>query len=200
MPTVQGPKRAQKLERMPVMLRLILLAVFIVLPLLEIALLVKLGAILGFWPTFGLVIATAIAGTTILHHQGFAVLRRTQEALAEGHPPIGPVVDGVFLLMSGLMLITPGLITDSFGLLLLVPPVRRAVARWSLRKLFANGTVSGSVFTGSRSSQPHDSSPRQDASRRPGKSSSAPVIEGEFERLDETTSPPRPNVRDRSER
>jgi UPF0716 protein FxsA len=183
---------------MPVMLRLILLAVFIVLPLLEIALLVKLGAVLGFWPTFGLVIATAIAGTTILHHQGFAVLRRTQEALAEGHPPIGPVVDGVFLLMSGLMLITPGLITDSFGLLLLVPPVRRAIARWSMRKIIENGTVSASVFTGSRSSQRQGSSQRQDAPKRPGKSSSAPVIEGEFERLDETTGAPRSNGRDRS--
>ena len=174
------------------MLRLILLAIFIVLPLLEIAFLVKLGAVLGFWPTFGLVIVTAIAGTTILHHQGFAVLRRTQEAMAEGHPPVAPVVDGVFLLMSGLMLITPGLITDSFGLLLLIPQVRRAIAHWMMRKLFASATVTGGVFTEAGSAQrrgaPPQTGARSGASRGRSAPHDAPIIEGEYERLDDPTS------------
>jgi UPF0716 protein FxsA len=177
-------------------MRLVLLVVFIVFPLLEIALLVKLGAILGFWPTIGLVIATAIAGTTILHRQGFAVLRRSQEAIAEGKPPIEPVADGVFLLISGLLLITPGLITDSIGILLLVPPVRKAIARWSLRKILSKGNVAGGVFTQSGEAQWRNPGPasrpsaRQSGSRRPSPGSDAPIIEGEFERLDETAGTP----------
>lgn len=178
------------------MLRIVLLAVFIVFPLLEIALLVKLGSIFGFWPTFGLVIATAIAGTTILHHQGFAVLRRSQEAMAQGHPPIEPVVDGVFLLISGLLLIAPGLITDSIGVLLLVPPIRKAIARWSLRKVLSNGGLTGGVFTQTREHQwrkpdpARPASARQGEPRRPPPVSDGPIIEGEFERLDEKTGAP----------
>ncbi len=177
-------------------MRLVLLAVFIVFPLLEIALLVKLGAVLGFWPTFGLVIGTAILGSSVLHHQGFAVLRRSQEALAEGHPPIGPVVDGVFLLIAGLFLIAPGLITDSFGLLLLVPPVRRAIARWSFRTVLANGKVSGSVFKQTRESRWRKtgpaSGPVNERPRPPGRhTSESQVIDGEFERIDERTADPR---------
>lgn len=165
------------------MLRIALLAVFIVFPLLEIALLVKLGSMFGFWPTFGLVIATAVAGTTILHHQGFAVLRRTQDAMAAGKPPIEPVTDGLFLLASGLLLITPGLITDSMGVLLLVPPIRKAITRWSLRKVLQNGTLTDSIFTQS-SGERHGQKPGP--SSRPSTPRDGPTIEGEFERLDET--------------
>lgn len=180
------------------MLRIVLLAVFIVFPLLEIALLIKLGSIFGFWPTFGLVIATAIAGTTILHQQGFAVLARSQEAMAQGQPPIEPVVDGVFLLISGLLLITPGLITDSIGVLLLVPPIRKAIARWSLRKVLNTGQHSRGDSKPNREHEWRNADPARPASarqgepRRPSPASDAPIIEGEFERVDETTGPPKP--------
>lgn len=179
-------------------MRLALLIVFIVFPLLEIALLVKLGSLLGFWPTFALVLGTAALGSSILHHQGFAVLRRSQEAIAEGHAPIEPVVDGLFLLISGMLLITPGLITDSMGLLLLVPPVRRAIARWSVAKVLDNGSVPGGIFSGSGerswrgSADARRPGPNEGAARRPASRGDAPVIDGEFERLDETTAPPRP--------
>jgi UPF0716 protein FxsA len=174
-------------------MRLFLLIVFIVFPMLEIALLVKLGSALGFWPSFGIVIATGILGSTVLRHQGFAVLRRSQDALAEGHPPIEPVVDGLFL-------ITPGFMSDIIGVLLLVPPIRKTVARWSLRKVLTSGSFQGGVFTQTRETRwsrtgpdPRSAADPQ-ASRRPRPDiSDAPIIEGEFERLDETTVPPRQN-------
>jgi UPF0716 protein FxsA len=176
-------------------MRLVLLAVFIVFPLLEIALLVKLGSVFGFWPTFGIVVGTAVLGSSVLHHQGFAVLRRGQEALAAGRPPIEPVVDGVFLLISGLFLITPGLITDSIGILLLIPPLRRMIAKWSFGKLLANGTMSGSVFTQTRETgwgnRSPASGPAHDPRRSASPKSGGPVIDGEFERLDERTPEPR---------
>lgn len=171
-------------------MRLILLVAFIVFPLVEIALLVKLGAVLGFWPAFGLIVVTAIVGTSVLRSQGFAVLRRCQEALAQGRPPIEPVVDGFFLLVAGLLLIAPGLITDSLGVGLLVPPVRRAVARWSLQTLRANATVGGGVFSG----PDYETGQRQPQnSARPGsRRQDAPIIEGDYERVDDPTGAPPP--------
>lgn len=173
------------------MLRLVLLVVFIVFPLLEIALLVKLGGVLGFWPSLGLVIAAAIAGTTILQRQGFAVLQRSQEAIAEGHPPIEPVLDGLFLLIAGMLLITPGLITDFFGLLLLVPPVRMAIAKWALRRVLSGATVTGGVATHQSetkrrgSENENRSGAGRSGARRPAAHSEPPIIEGEFERVEE---------------
>jgi UPF0716 protein FxsA len=176
-------------------MRLALLIVFIVFPLLEIALLVKLGSMFGFWPTFALVIGTAVLGSSILHHQGFAVLRRSQAALAEGHPPVEPVVDGLFLLIAGMFLITPGLITDSVGLVLLVPPVRRYIARWSVKKFLEGGFITGAIIKEQGEPQWSDTpdQPRgtiNPQARRPSPRANAPVIDGEFERVDETTARP----------
>jgi len=177
-------------------MRLVLFVLFIAFPMLEIALLVKLGSALGFWPSIGIIVATGILGSTVLRHQGFAVVRRSQEAIAAGKAPIEPVFDGMFLFAAGLLLITPGFLSDVIGLLLLIPPLRRTIARGLLRKFMQNGTVTGAVFESSREARgprtAHTNPERSGPPRRPGARSGgpAPVIEGEFERVDEP-SPPR---------
>ncbi len=168
-------------------MRLILLVVLIVFPLAELAILIKLGSIFGFWPTFGLVVLTAILGTTILHRQGFEVLKRTEEAISLGRPPIGPVVDGVLLLAAGLLLITPGLIADTAGLLLLIPPVRRWIAHSAFKR------VLGPFMPDAQKTKPNQqreaASPRSAGQKgqlgpNQDRRAQGPVIDADFEQID----------------
>jgi UPF0716 protein FxsA len=163
-------------------MRLLLFAAFTAIPLTEIALLVLLGRWIGFWATMGIIIATAVVGTYVLHRQGFVVMERTMAAINAGKPPIAPVVDGGFLLLSGMLLITPGLITDSVGLLLLIPWVRHRIAAAAVRRVvkspaFREATAANGAFK-----------PRPEPD---GPAPEGPVIDGEFERLDER-APRRP--------
>jgi len=112
-----------------------LLLVFIAVPLLEIALLIKAGDSFGFWPTLSIVIFTAILGTVMLRWQGMSVMTRAQQTLREGRMPVESVADGVFLLLAGAFLLTPGLLTDGIGFAFLVPQVRRWLGSKILRAL-----------------------------------------------------------------
>jgi UPF0716 protein FxsA len=174
-------------------MRLGFLALFIAVPLIELALLIKIGAVIGVWPTIALVILTAVVGTTILRHQGLQTLQRLSDAMQSGEPPVGPVVDGVFLLMAGGFLLTPGILTDAVGFALLVPPVRRFIARWAVKQIFQHGTVRVRTFgmdSGSARSNQHDRDARPDSRRRnpkarPSRNADGPIIEGDFERMDD---------------
>jgi UPF0716 protein FxsA len=108
---------------------LVLLAAFIAVPLVEIALFIMVGGEIGLWPTLGVVVATAIVGTFLLRFQGFAVARAARSQLAEGTPPVEPMLHGVCLIFAAAFLITPGFFTDAVGFLLLLPPVRLLVIR-----------------------------------------------------------------------
>jgi UPF0716 protein FxsA len=187
--------------------RLLLLAAFIIIPLIEIVLLIKVGGAIGVLATVFIVIATAVVGTSLLHRQGFGVLARANEAMNSGKVPLESVIEGVFLLIAGAFLLTPGLLTDTFGFLLLVPPVRRAMAAWSLKKLMASGSVSGGVFTsGPAGGETGDDWPGAERGRPKGwvrgagqrrpRNSAPDIIEGDYERVDErTVSPSRDNNR-----
>jgi UPF0716 protein FxsA len=152
---------------------------FIVFPLVELALLIRTGQLIGLWPTLGIVVITAAVGGIILHQQGYAMMNRAVQAVEEGAPPVEPVVDGAFLVLAGALLIAPGLITDTVGFLLLIPPFRRVAGQWCLNRLMASPNMHVRVFT------------RRGQRRRAGEASTAdhsergPVIEGEFEQLDE---------------
>lgn len=162
-------------------MRLALLLTFLAVPLLELALLVKLSQWIGFWPTVALVVATAVIGITVMQRQGMAALGRAMAAMASGRPPIEPVLDGALLMLAGGLLLAPGLLTDLAGALLLIPPVRRAVATWC----FGRGTgwvdVEGSER---RRSEPQE---RQNTARD---SAGGQVIDGEYTRVDEHTIDP----------
>lgn len=98
---------------------------FILIPVVEIWLFVKVGGVIGAWQTAGLVVAIALAGAILVRIQGFAVLDRARATLAAGEFPTAALFDGLFVLIAGFLLITPGFLTDIAGGLLFIPPLRR---------------------------------------------------------------------------
>ena len=108
--------------------RLILL--FIALPLLEMAILIKLGEKLGFGHTIALVVVTGILGASLAKQQGFRVFRRIQQELNSGKIPASELIDGLLILIGGIVLLTPGLLTDLFGFALLIPWLRQRLKKW----------------------------------------------------------------------
>ena len=117
--------------------RLVLL--FTVIPALEIYLLIQVGAAIGGINTLLLIVATGVVGAHYARMQGFEVVRRLQESMHAGRPPAGEMVDGALLLVGGAMLLTPGLLTDAFGLSLVFPPSRefwkQLFVQWLRRKV-----------------------------------------------------------------
>ena len=158
------------------MARLLLGLALIALPFVELTLLVKTGQTIGFWPTLGLLVAAAVAGVAIMSRQGLTVARRTQEAVALGRPPVGPVLDGALMLLAGALLITPGFVTDAMALALLVPPIRRRVARTTVRRLVARAQLQAKLHKAPSGGE-----------GGPARMDDGPVIEGDFVRLGETS-------------
>jgi UPF0716 protein FxsA len=108
-----------------VILKLALL--FVLLPLLELAILVEVGRRVGTIPTVALVVVTGVAGAWLAKREGLAALARIRADLHEGRMPGPAIVDGVIILLAGLVLITPGLLTDVLGFLCLIPATRRVI-------------------------------------------------------------------------
>ena len=104
-----------------------LLAIFIAVPIVEIALFIQVGGWLGLWPTLAIVIATAALGTYLVKRQGLAELQRIQTSLNTLSNPTRPLAHGAMILASGLLLLTPGFFTDALGFALLIPGVRDAL-------------------------------------------------------------------------
>ena len=112
-----------------------LLIAFIVVPLIEIALFIKVGGLIGLWPTLAIVVLTAIAGSALMRAQGAAALARIRAAFDEMRDPSRPLADGAMILFAGALLLTPGFFTDILGLLLLAPPVRARIYEQACRRL-----------------------------------------------------------------
>ena len=104
-------------------------------PLIELALLIKLGQYIGVGYTVLIVVVTGIAGAFLAKTQGMSVLRRMQLEMQEGRLPGNQMIDGLCILMGGAMLLTPGLVTDTAGFILVVPITRIAVREWLKTKL-----------------------------------------------------------------
>jgi UPF0716 protein FxsA len=170
------------------MARFVLGLALIALPVLELALLIKTGQAIGFWATLGLLLAAGVLGAMIMSHQGISVARKTREAIALGRPPVGPVLDGAFLLLAGALLISPGFLTDVLALALLVPPVRRKMARWCVRSLVERAHVQARMYEARSQRRPGSSGQPPTA----GGPVDGPLIEGEFERLGEKARTPHP--------
>ena len=103
---------------------LLLVILFIVVPIAELAVLIQVGQLIGVWWTIALLIADAILGSFLLRTQSRAAWRRFNDAINEGRIPHREVIDGVLVIFGGVLLLTPGFITDVFGLLFLFPPTR----------------------------------------------------------------------------
>jgi len=140
----------------------LILALFIAIPLVEMYVLIKVGGVIGAFPTIFLVVFTAFLGVWLIRIQGFSTLQRIRATLNAGGIPAIEMMEGVVLFLAGALLLTPGFVTDSIGFLCLVPPVRRGIimaliGRWQVSMV---------------NRQP------------PGQSSRGNVIEGEFHRDD----------------
>src|SRR3954469_1328133 len=103
---------------------LLLVILFIVVPIAELAVLIQVGQLIGVWWTVLLLVVDALLGSWLLRTQSRAAWRRFNEALANGRIPHREVVDGVLVIFGGVLLLTPGFITDIFGVLFLFPPTR----------------------------------------------------------------------------
>jgi len=111
-----------------------LFLVFLLVPIVEIYLLIKVGSVIGALPTVFMVVFTAVLGAFLLRVQGFATLAQFQRNLAEGQLPATTLIEGALLLLAGALLLTPGFFTDTVGFVLLVPPLRRRLAGYLLRR------------------------------------------------------------------
>lgn len=100
---------------------------FLCVPLIEIALFIQVGGLIGLWPTLAIVILTAILGTTLVRQQGAQALNQLRGSFERMDDPTAPLAHGAMILIAGVLLLTPGFFTDALGFALLVPGVRTAV-------------------------------------------------------------------------
>ena len=121
-------------------MRLLLIILFIVVPIAELAVLIQVGQAIGVWWTIALLVADAILGSMLARSQGQLVWRRFNEALQAGRAPAREVMDGALVLFGGALLLTPGFLSDILGIVLLLPPTR-ALVRAILVRRFAGRMV-----------------------------------------------------------
>lgn len=102
-----------------------LLLAFIAVPLIEIALFIQVGGLIGLWPTLLIVLVTAVLGSWLVRTQGAAELGRLRQSFSTLQDPAEPLANGAMILFAGALLLTPGFFTDACGFALLIPAVRR---------------------------------------------------------------------------
>ncbi len=110
-----------------------LFLIFLVVPLVELAILIKVGQVIGLLNTVLLVVLTALLGAFFARTQGVVILYRIKFELSRGRPPGDALLEGLLILVAGLVLLTPGLLTDISGFLLLAPPTRKLAREWIKR-------------------------------------------------------------------
>jgi UPF0716 protein FxsA len=121
---------------------LLLIALFIVVPIAELALIIQVGSLIGVWWTIALLIADSVLGGLLMRSQGRTAWRRFNDAVRSGRIPAREVADGVLVIFGGALLLTPGFISDILGALFLVPPTRALIRRVFLRRAMSRITVS----------------------------------------------------------
>lgn len=166
----------------------LLFVLFIIIPIIEITVLMQVGALLGVWPTIAIVIFTAWLGAKYVRQQGIATLNSVQNKMAQGQMPSDEIVTGLMLLVAGVLLVTPGFVTDFLGLSLLLPAVRQAIAGSVKSHIATNGASTQSFqFHSQGNVYEHEdvSSHQEDTFKAhiqpPNKGT---TLDGEFERKD----------------
>jgi UPF0716 protein FxsA len=174
----------------------VLFLLFIAIPIVEIAVLIQVGELFGLWPTVGIVIASAWLGAKYVRQQGLATMQSVQNKMANGELPSTEIVTGLMLLVAGVLLVTPGFVTDIFGLLLLVPQARTAIAKsvqqhFMVNQVGATGSFGqspfgqppfeqGNVYEHEKQAQENE----QHASTQQIKHQQGDTVEGDFTRKD----------------
>ena len=150
----------------------ILMALFLVVPIIEIYLLIRVGGYIGVLPTIALVVLTAVIGASLLRSQGMQTYLRFNQALSEGRAPANEILEGVALLIGGALLLTPGFFTDLIGFFCLLPFTRRPIVTFIVNRFNPmSGAMSGMNMGGS---SPFSQGPGPTPGNKPGN-----VIEGE---------------------
>ncbi|APX22687.1 MAG: exlusion protein FxsA [Rhodobacteraceae bacterium] len=158
---------------------------FLLVPLIEIALFIQVGGLIGLWPTLAIVVITAIVGTALVRSQGLRALGELQGSFSRLEDPTTPLAHGAMILLAGALLLTPGFFTDAVGFALCTPQFRSAVLRYLSSKV----TVQRFEMGG----RPP---PRADMGRGPSRGPRAPkdgdVIEGDFTEVPDDKRPNHP--------
>ncbi|NTS75315.1 FxsA family protein [Catenovulum sp. SM1970] len=162
-----------------------LFLLFAVMPILEIALLLEVGDMIGGWTTLAIVILTAFFGAKLVREQGISTIQTMQAKAAQGEMPAMSLVEGLLLLIAGVLLVTPGFITDILGLAFAIPMTRKVIAKAAYEQFKHNISVQSAGFTQQQgfyqqgfNQHPHEPSMHHDAP------SNGSTIEGEFQRKD----------------
>ena len=116
----------------------------LIIPVMEIAVFILVGNLIGLWPTLGLVVLTAIIGSFLLKRQGLSTLRRIQAETNAGRVPGRELVDGAMIMAAGILLLTPGLVTDTIGFLLFVPGIRDRIRSFVAKRVVVMAKGGGS--------------------------------------------------------
>ena len=153
---------------------LLILLVMIIVPILEIGVFIQAGDLFGLWQTIGMVILTAMIGSILLRHQGLTTLTRVRESMKVGRLPVNELFDGLCLLVAGALLLTPGFVTDGFGLLLFLPVFRSGLRRFMAARLKTRGELNMHTNSGSNQQSVHSHSPN--------------IIDGEFHEINTDTN------------
>ena len=162
----------------------VLFLFFVIVPIIEITVLMHVGEWLGAWPTIAIVILTAWLGAKYVRQQGLVTLQSVQSKMAQGEMPSGEIITGVMLLVAGVLLVTPGFVTDFFGLSLLIPAVRQALIK-SVQQHLVTSQVSQSRagFYSSVEDSVNESA-NFNAEQQTQNKHQGETLEGEFERKD----------------
>lgn len=159
-----------------------LFLLFVILPIAEIMLLINVSATIGGWNTFFVVIVTAFFGAYFVRQQGFALFQQLQNKISNGEAPSTEMAEGILLLVAGVLLITPGFITDILGFLFTLPFSRAPIAKFLMSKMLARQSGAGFQFNFSSRQSHYDN--RQQQNTQSGfesdKNPNGETIEGEF--------------------
>lgn len=161
----------------------VLLLLFILVPVIEIGLFIQVGGWLGLWPTLALVLITAFVGASLVRSQGIMTLASVQDRLNRGELPAQQILEGVMLAVAGVLLLTPGFMTDAMGMLVLLPGPRAALAKQVMKRVTVSqaGFSQGGFHQGSNAQGPFG----EDPFRRGGRGEDGNTFEGEYERKDD---------------
>ena len=157
---------------------ILLLLVLIGVPLIEIGLFIEVGGAIGLWPTLAIVVITAMLGSWQMRQQGMATMARARAQLDQGQMPAAELFDGFCLLIGGLLLLTPGFMTDAIGLILFIPAFRTLLRRTLATRMAASGEAR--MWVDGVEVDPRD------PSRRRG-----PTIDGEYRDVSDRPDPSR---------
>ena len=160
----------------------ILLLLFIFVPIIEIGLFIQVGGFLGLWPTIALVLVTAFVGASLVRSQGIQTLMSVQGRLQQREMPAQQILEGVMLAVAGVLLLTPGFMTDAFGMLVLLPAPRAIMAKKLMEKMVVKN-MSGGFHAGGSAGFGHSPFEQDPFHRDPfNNSNDSNTFEGEFEK------------------